>query len=130
MYLKRCDLFPFIIILRKLAAYGLQLLHFHISIGLLPAEMFTFTGIMDMIKYIFYILLGYVLYRFITGFVIPVFRAGRRFKKQFNEMQQRAQDQMQQENSNSSFRSTTASGTPKTDNKTTAGDYIDFEEVK
>lgn len=85
---------------------------------------------MDMLKFIFYILLGYVLYRFITGFVIPVFRAGRQIKKQFNEMQERMHDQMQQENTQASFRSTAAPGTSKSEDKTTAGEYIDFEEVK
>ena len=50
-------------------------------------------------KYILYILLGYVLYRFITGFLIPVFRTGKQIKKQFNEMQQRMHEQMQQQSS-------------------------------
>ena len=104
--------------------------YFHISLNLLPAELFTFTCVMDMLTFILYILLGYVLYRFITGFVIPVFRAGRQIKKQFSEMQERMHDQMQQENAQASFRSTTTSGNPKSEGKTAAGEYIDFEEVK
>ena len=76
-----------------------------------------------MIKYIFYILLGYVLYRFITGFVIPVFKTGKDIKKQFNQMQQQMNDQMKQQ----------ASSTPpppQSAKKSSVGEYIDFEEVK
>ena len=75
-------------------------------------------------KYIFYILLGYVLYRFITGFLVPVFRTGRQIKKQFSDMQQRMHDQMQQQSS--------APPPPQQQSakKSAAGEYIDFEEVK
>lgn len=85
---------------------------------------------MDMLKFIFYILLGYVLYRFITGFVIPIFKAGRQFKKQFNRMQQQMQEQMQHQNNQSSFHSTTAANPQKSKDKADEGEYIDFEEVK
>ena len=74
-------------------------------------------------KYILYILLGYVLYRFITGFLIPVFRTGKQIKKQFTEMQQRMHDQMQQP-------SPTPPPQQQTAKKSPAGEYIDFEEVK
>ncbi|MBX2924907.1 MAG: DUF4834 family protein [Chitinophagaceae bacterium] len=83
-----------------------------------------------MLKFIFYILLGYVLYRFITGFVIPVFKAGGQIKKQFNEMQQRMQDQMERENTSASFRSPSSHNPPKSTHKADEGEYIDFEEVK
>lgn len=73
-------------------------------------------------KFIIYVLLAYFLYRFITGFLIPVFRTGKQIKKQFNDMQQRMHDQMNEQKPPS----------PSTNDKskTTAGDYIDFEEVK
>lgn len=75
-------------------------------------------------KYILYILLGYVLYRFITGFLIPVFRTGKQIKKQFNEMQQRMHDQMQQQSSS------TPPPQQQAAKKSPAGEYIDFEELK
>ena len=74
-------------------------------------------------KYILYILLGYVLYRFITGFLIPVFRTGKQIKKQFNEMQQGMHDQMQQQSSTPPPQQQATKTSP-------AGEYIDFEEVK
>ncbi|HRP57859.1 hypothetical protein [Agriterribacter sp.] len=75
-------------------------------------------------RYIFYILLGYVLYRFITGFLIPVFRTGKQIKKQFNEMQQRMQDQMQQQPSSA------PPPQQQSAKRSPVGEYIDFEEVK
>ena len=74
-------------------------------------------------KYILYILLGYVLYRFITGFLIPVFRTGKQIKNQFNEMQQRMHEQMQQQSSAPPPQQQAAKKSP-------SGEYIDFEEVK
>ena len=76
-------------------------------------------------KYIFYILLGYVLYRFITGFLIPVFKTGKQIKKQFNQMQQHMNDQMKQQASSSSTPPPQQSA-----KKSPVGEYIDFEEVK
>lgn len=77
-----------------------------------------------MIKYIFYILLGYVLYRFITGFLIPVFKTGKQIKKQFSQMQQHMNDQMKQQASSS------APPPRQSAKKSPVGEYIDFEEVK
>jgi len=74
-------------------------------------------------KFIIYILLGYVLYRFIVGFLIPVFRTGKQIKRQFNDMQQRMQEQMNQQQAPPQQEN-------KHSDKTVAGDYIDFEEVK
>ncbi|HRN56258.1 MAG TPA: hypothetical protein PLL71_07390 [Agriterribacter sp.] len=75
-------------------------------------------------RYILYILLGYGLYRFITGFLFPVFRTGKQIKKQFDEMQQRMQDNTQQ--------SSAGSPPPRQQSarKSPVGEYIDFEEVK
>lgn len=74
-------------------------------------------------KFIIYVFLIYFLYRFITGFLIPVFRTGKQIKRQFNDMQERMQDQMNQQQPPFS--------SPNNEKgKTTAGDYIDFEEVK
>jgi len=79
-------------------------------------------------KYIFYILLFYILYQFIR-FLIPVVRMGRQFKKQVNEMQQRMEEQMQQ--NSSPFEPDPGQNFSKSGNKSSStGEYIDFEEVK
>ncbi|MBN8788895.1 MAG: hypothetical protein J0I84_17560 [Terrimonas sp.] len=80
-----------------------------------------------MLKFILYIILGYFLFRFITGFVIPVFRTGKQIKRQFNDMQQRMEEQMRQQ------QAAAANNAPQAEKQSPAtpvGDYIDFEEVK
>ena len=76
------------------------------------------------------VLLLYLLYRFIVGFVLPVARTAGRIKKQFREMQA---NQPQQDN----VYSDEQTAAPRTAGKrrTTSGkkgpkeDYIDFEEI-
>ena len=80
-------------------------------------------------KFIVYMFLGYLLFRFITGFLIPVFRTGKQIKRQFNDMQQRMEEQMKQQQAASH----TADNNPHTEkstSKSSTGEYIDFEEVK
>ncbi len=72
---------------------------------------------------ILYAILAYVLYRFIFGFVIPVYRATRQVKKQFRNMQQMHEDNLRQQQA-------AQQPTPKPEPKKPVGDYIDFEEVK
>lgn len=82
-------------------------------------------------KYIFYILLGYLLYRFITAFLIPVFRTSRQIKKQFNDIQQRMQEQMQQQQAAYQHQQKAAQANKESkSNGAPVGEYIDFEEVK
>ena len=70
----------------------------------------------------------YILYKLIFEFIIPVFQATKKVKKQFGEMHTKMQDQMnkmnQQANGASSAPKPTPTATPK------AGDYIEYEEVK
>lgn len=75
-------------------------------------------------RYIIYILLGYVIYRFITGFLFPVVKTGQQIKKQFDEMQQRMQDANMQPPPASP-----SSEAPRPSGKSQAGEYIDFEEI-
>lgn len=87
-----------------------------------------------MFSYILGALLLYFLYRFIVGFLIPVFRVTRQMKRQVRDFQQQANQQFsgqqhfdQQSNYNAHSSSTHASQSkpaPKKD------DYIDFEEIK
>lgn len=78
-------------------------------------------------KFIIYVFFGYLLFRFITGFLIPVFRTGRQIKRQFNDMQQRMQEQMNQQQAAAQ---NTAGNAEKSTHKAPTGEYIDFEEVK
>lgn len=75
-------------------------------------------------KYIFYILIGYLLYRFLTNFLFPVYKTGKQIKKQFDEMQQQMQDNVRQ--------NSTGNATPpkqKSSESSSLGEYIDFEEI-
>ncbi len=46
-------------------------------------------------NYIFYAILFYLLYRFITGFIIPVIATTSQVKKQFSNMNREAQQQQE-----------------------------------
>lgn len=76
--------------------------------------------------YIFYAILFYLLYRFITGFVIPVITATSQVKKQFNTMNQQAQAQQEHRTSGN----TTISPVDQKPKYDVEGEYIKFEEVK
>lgn len=75
-----------------------------------------------MMKLALYILLAYILYRFVVGFVIPVYRTTRQVKKEFREMQERMNGQMKHQEQ--------PAPEQYTEPKKPVGDYIDFEEVK
>jgi hypothetical protein len=70
-----------------------------------------------------YILLGFTIYfayRFIVGFVVPVYKTTKQVKKQFNAMREQQEQYTQ-------------SPTPGPEKKSTRAnknDYIDFEEIK
>lgn len=70
----------------------------------------------------------YILYKLIFEFIIPVFQATKKVKKQFGEMHTKMQDQMnkmnQQANGTPPATKSTPASTPK------GSDYIDYEEVK
>jgi hypothetical protein len=79
-------------------------------------------------------IVGYILYKFILGFVLPVYRTTSQVRGQFKQMQeqakQRAGAQAQQQNP---FNGTET--TPNKRPKTTSGkpgareDYLDYEEL-
>ncbi len=79
------------------------------------------------------VLLLYLLYRFIVGFVLPVATAAGRIKKQFREMQ--ANQPQQQRDTVNSNEQRTSTRQPDGKQRTTSGkkapkeDYIDFEEI-
>ncbi|WP_336514937.1 hypothetical protein [Pollutibacter soli] len=81
------------------------------------------------IRYIFYAFLVYLGYRFIVGFVIPVFKTTRQVKRQFRDIQER----MQQQQHGGGYPEATPQQNTSQKNSSgnsKVGDYLDFEEVK
>lgn len=74
-------------------------------------------------KILWYIFLGFLLYKLITGFILPVVRTTRRMRSQMDEMQRRMKEEMERQNGYQQSREV-----PKETVK--EGDYIDYEEVK
>ncbi len=67
----------------------------------------------------------YLLYKFIFDFIIPVYESSKKIKKQFGEMQEKMQNNMNQyQNQQKPAPSQPSKPVQK------EGDYIDFEEVK
>jgi hypothetical protein len=83
-------------------------------------------------------ILGYLLYRFIGGFLFPLFRTTRHMRQQFQNMnKQPGQDGRPPNQGSQGFggqnrQQPTANGQPKSPNPggSKIGEYIDFEEVK
>jgi hypothetical protein len=72
-------------------------------------------------------ILAYLLYRFVTGFLIPVFRTTRHVRQQFSKMNGQPGAEHQEKPGTpgqDTSRNTTRPNTAK------VGEYIDFEEVK
>lgn len=81
-----------------------------------------------MMRYIFFAFLIFLAYRFIFGFIIPIYRTTRQVKRQFRDVQERMQEQYNnaniQEEEQRQYQSKPGNPTSK------VGDYIDFEEIK
>jgi hypothetical protein len=68
--------------------------------------------------------LGYLLYRFIGGFLVPLFRTSRQMRQQFQNMNRPANGEGNASNpADPKKPESTKSNTPK------VGEYIDFEEI-
>jgi hypothetical protein len=91
-------------------------------------------------------ILGYVLYRFIGGFLIPLFRTTRHVHQQFTNMNKNGQDGQRSNSSSQGFNAQPGErptgnppsqgsggqgGQQKTSNSgnSKVGEYIDFEEI-
>ena len=70
------------------------------------------------------LILLYILYKLIFDFIIPVYKTTKRVKKQFGDMQNKMQDQMNK------FNEKQAASTTDPSNKPVKEDYIDYEEIK
>lgn len=81
---------------------------------------------MNILRLVGGLLLIYILYKLIFDFIIPIYQTTRRVKKQFGEMQNKMQDQMNtfnQQQQHSAAKTNTHEPAKKED-------YIDYEEVK
>jgi hypothetical protein len=74
----------------------------------------------------FYAMLIYVLYRFVAGFVIPVYRTSKQFRQQVRNMQGHSPDEMNPRNQ----KGWSSENRPRAHSNHPPGDYIDFEEIK
>ena len=85
-------------------------------------------------KVVIWILLGYLAFRFIFRFLVPLFVVSRKMRqqvKQFHSAMNNAQQQQQAAQNNYQSANANASAAPQQKPpKEKAGDYIDFEEVK
>lgn len=91
---------------------------------------------------LFLVIVGYVLYRFVYGFVVPLMRASKQVRNQFRNMQQGPSSDFgagagpgatyggQQQNSGATYGGQQQGPPPKRTSKPPADDYIDFEEIK
>ena len=80
-----------------------------------------------MLKYILYGLLIWFLYNLIFRFIVPVYRASKKMRSQFRQMQERMQEQQQAQQQPSASSGASSGHRPSA---APAGDYIDFEEIK
>lgn len=76
---------------------------------------------MNIFKLAAEIFLVYLLYKFIFGFIIPLYRSAKRMKSQMNEMREK----MEQHQSNAAPEPEKKPDTPKEKE----GEYIEYEEV-
>jgi len=79
------------------------------------------------------LLLVYMLYRFIAGFLIPVYRASRQMRRQFHDMNGRPPaggSGPASPNPNSNGTSAANNKAANAEPTSKVGEYIDFEEIK
>ncbi len=81
-------------------------------------------------QYVLWAILIYVLYQFVTKFVIPVFRVGRQMKKQVNTFKSQMEEQFRQQQGYQQSATHTQGSPSKSRNNNVKGEYIDFEEIK
>ncbi len=79
-------------------------------------------------NYVFYAILIYMLFRFITGFVLPVAKATSQVKKQFRAMHEEAG--AQQGYNGQQSHTTSVNSVDQRPKYDVEGEYIKFEEVK
>lgn len=81
---------------------------------------------MNIIRLAGELFLLYILYKLIFDFIIPIYNTTKKVKKQFGEMHNKMQDQMNTFNQQQNASAAKNTAPPQT----TKEDYIDYEEVK
>lgn len=84
----------------------------------------TFTLVM-ILRFVLFALAVYFIYKLVFDLIIPIFRTTQKIRRQFGDMQQQMQDQMKA--TQDGYSPPPSAQPPQ---KSRAGDYIDFEEVK
>lgn len=76
-------------------------------------------------RILLYAFLIYLAYRLIFDFIIPVYKATRQVKSEFQNMQEKMQEHMRQQQPQQEAKEKNTSNA-----KEQVGEYIDFEELK
>lgn len=84
-------------------------------------------GIEGLFKDIFILFIGYLLYKFIFGFIVPIARTTKQVRRQMQDMQSHMQEQFRQQQQQQEAVNNATHGAAK---RPIEGDYIDYEEVK
>ena len=82
------------------------------------------------LRFILFALGFYIIYKVVFDLVIPIFRTTQKIRRQFGDMQQHMQDQMNAHNPQNGHPNPSKPAGPEQNKTAKAGDYIDFEEVK
>lgn len=85
---------------------------------------------MTLFKLLLYIFIGWILYKLVFGFIIPVYNSTKHVRRQMRDMQEHLRDQYQQQQQQQQ-----QSAPPPPPQKEPAksrdkGDYLEFEEIK
>ena len=78
---------------------------------------------MNIFRVIAELFLFYLLYKLIFDFIVPVYNSSKKIKKQFGEMQEKMQNDINKYQNRENTVKTESSSEKE-------GDYIEFEEVK
>lgn len=76
------------------------------------------------------VILFYLLYRFIGGFLLPLYRSTRQMRQQFHDMSGKPPGGDQQGKPATPGNGTSAPAEAPKSSTTKGGEYIDFEEVR
>lgn len=79
-----------------------------------------------MLKLLIYIVVGWILYKLVFEFIIPVYNSTRHVRRQVRDMQQHMREQFEQQQQQQQA-PPPPPPSPKPRDK---GDYIDFEEIR
>lgn len=80
--------------------------------------------IMSIGKLLIFIIVGWILYKLVFDFIIPVYNSTKHVRRQVRDMQQHMREQFEQQQQQQ------APPPPPSPKPRDKGDYIDFEEVK